>query len=86
MDYLTRTHRSNLQWFDSNNRGRGGMVELNPLNSPLFDSNGLISNQIDAKLVGAFSGNNAEAFVGGFVLLDTHNPGNVSEGLYTIER
>ncbi|HAR89503.1 MAG TPA: hypothetical protein DHV53_01480 [Gammaproteobacteria bacterium] len=62
------------------------MVELNPLNSPLFDSNGLISNQIDAKLVGAFSGNNAEAFVGGFDLLDTHNPGNVSEGLYTIER
>jgi hypothetical protein len=45
----------------------------------------LISNQIDAKLVGAFSGNNAEAFVGGFDLLDAHNPGNVSEGLYTIE-
>jgi len=45
----------------------------------------LISNQIDAKLGGVFTGNNVEAFVGGFDLLDTHNPGNVSEGLYTIE-
>jgi len=63
-----------------------GMVELNPLNGQLFDSNGLISNQIDAKLGGVFTGNNAEAFVGGFDLLDAHNPANVIEGLYTIER
>lgn len=62
------------------------MVELNPLNGPLFDPNGLISNQIDATLGGVFTGNNAEAFVGGFDLLYSHNPGNVSEGLDTIER
>ena len=62
------------------------MVELNPLNGPLFDSNGLISNQIDAKLGGVFTGNNVEAFVGGFDLLDSHNTANVIDGLDTIER
>ena len=37
-------------------------------------------------LGGIFTGAQAEAFVGGFALLDANNPANFVEGLYTIER
>ena len=51
-----------------------------------MDPTGVISNQIDASLGGAFTGGNAEAFVGGFELLDAMNSLNNVEGIFTIER
>jgi len=45
-----------------------------------------LSNSIDANLGGVFTGNGAEAFVGGFDLIDQLNEFNTVEGLYTIER
>lgn len=64
----------------------GGQVDLNSLGGTLSDPGGIISNQIDANLGGVFTGNQAEAFVGGFDLIDQVNSINHVEGLYTIER
>lgn len=63
-----------------------GLVELNPVTGQLMDPTGVISNQIDASLGGAFTGGQAEAFVGGFELLDAMNELNNVEGIFTIER
>ena len=51
-----------------------------------MDPGGLISNDIGASLDGVFTGNNAEAFVGGFDLVDEVNALNHVNGLYTIEK
>ena len=63
-----------------------GMVELDLVSGQLIDPSGLISDHIRADLGGIFTGAQAEAFVGGFALLDVNNPANFVEGLYTIER
>ncbi|MCG8415874.1 MAG: hypothetical protein MI746_16790, partial [Pseudomonadales bacterium] len=63
-----------------------GMVDLNSLGGTLSDPGGMISNSIDANLGGVFTGNNAEAFVGGFDLIDEINALNHVDGIYTIER
>jgi hypothetical protein len=64
----------------------GGAVELNMTSGQLSDFRGVISNSIEADLGGVFTGNNAEAFVGGFGLLDQINAVNQVNGIYTIER
>ena len=64
----------------------GGAVELNMTAGQLSDFSGVISNSIEADLGGVFAGNNAEAFVGGFGLLDQINAVNQVNGIYTIER
>lgn len=63
-----------------------GMVDLNAIHGTLSDPGGIISNSIDANLGGVFTGSNADAFVGGFDLIDSINELNYVEGLYTIER
>ena len=63
-----------------------GMVDLNSIGGTLSDPGGLISNSIDANLGGVFTGTGAEAFVGGFDLIDQMNQFNQVDGLYTIER
>lgn len=64
----------------------GGVVDLNAIGGTLSDPGGIISNSIDANLGGVFTGNQAEAFVGGFDLIDQINELNQVDGLYTIER
>lgn len=64
----------------------GGDVALDALNGSLQQGSTYSSNNIDASLDGAFTGNQAEAFVGGFELLDLNNQNNFAEGLFTIER
>jgi hypothetical protein len=64
----------------------GGAVDLNALSGQLSDPSGILSQAIQADLGGVFTGNNAEAFVGGFDLLDQNNALNHVEGLYTIEK
>ena len=71
---------------DFNGAINGGMVELNASGGLLMDDTGLISDSIDANLGGAFTGAGAEAFVGGFDLIDELNPFNEVDGLFTIER
>ena len=63
-----------------------GQVDLNSLGGTLSDPGGVISTAIDANLGGVFTGNQAEAFVGGFDMVDSLNNLNQVEGLYTIER
>ncbi|PCI73771.1 MAG: hypothetical protein COB20_15945 [SAR86 cluster bacterium] len=63
-----------------------GMVDLNSIGGTLSDPGGLISNSINANLGGVFTGTGAEAFVGGFDLIDEMNLLNQVDGLYTIER
>jgi len=63
-----------------------GMVELNPLGGQLIDPTGVLSNQLEIDLGGAFTGQHAEAFVGGFEMLDAINELNHVEGLFTLER
>ena len=63
-----------------------GMVDLNALGGTLSDPGGIISSSIDANLGGVFTGINAEAFVGGFDLIDELNQFNHVDGIYTIER
>ena len=63
-----------------------GQVDLNSLGGTLANPGGIISTQIDAELGGVFTGHGAEAFVGGFDMIDATNPLNNVEGLYTIER
>ncbi len=65
---------------------QAGAVDLNVIQGQLFDSSGVISNAIGGDLGGVFTGNKAEAFVGGFDLLDIINPLNSIDGLFTIER
>ena len=65
---------------------QAGIVDLNVINGQLLDSTGLISNAINGDLGGVFTGNKGEAFVGGFDLLDTINPINSVDGIFTIER
>jgi hypothetical protein len=64
----------------------GGHVSLNSLGGTLVDPGGLVSNSINANLDGVFTGNNAEAFVGGFDMVDEINAMNHVNGLYTIEK
>jgi hypothetical protein len=63
-----------------------GLVDLTAIGGRLTNPGGLISNSIDANLGGVFTGNQAEAFVGGFDLLDKINILNQVDGIYTIER
>jgi hypothetical protein len=65
---------------------QNGMVDLNAIGGTLSDPGGLISHSIEANLGGVFTGANAEAFVGGFDLIDELNQFNRVDGLYTIER
>jgi hypothetical protein len=64
----------------------GGAIELQAIDGSLHDASGLLSNQIEAQLGGVFTGDNAEAFVGGFDLYDQLNQFNEVNGLFTIER
>jgi hypothetical protein len=64
----------------------GGLVDLNAIGGTLSDPGGIISQSIDANLGGVFTGNQAEAFVGGFDLIDQINELNQVDGIYTIER
>jgi hypothetical protein len=64
----------------------GGAVELDMTSGQLSDFSGVISNSIEAELGGVFTGNNAEAFVGGFDLSDQLNSVNQVNGIYTINR
>jgi hypothetical protein len=73
----------NLEFAGSIN---GGAVELDMTTGQLSDFSGVISNSIDAELGGVFTGNNAEAFVGGFDLSDQLNTVNQVNGIYTINR
>ncbi|MDD9890186.1 MAG: hypothetical protein OXU30_07585 [Gammaproteobacteria bacterium] len=63
-----------------------GIVDLNALGGTLSDPGGLISNSIEANLGGVFTGINAEAFVGGFDLIDQLNQFNHVNGIFTIEK
>ena len=63
-----------------------GLVDLTATGGSLMNPGGLISNSIDANLGGIFTGNQAEAFVGGFDLIDKINILNQVDGFYTIER
>ena len=65
---------------------QNGLVELNALEGQLMDASGIISNNLEVDLGGAFTGQNAEAFVGGFQMLDMINELNHVEGIFTIER
>ena len=62
------------------------MVDLNSLGSTLSDSGGLISSSIEANLGGVFTGIGADAFVGGFDLIDEMNQFNQIDGIYIIKR
>ena len=64
----------------------GGAVDLNMISGQLSNFGDVLSNRIDANLGGVFTGNNAEAFVGGFNLVDQINSINQVNGIYTIER
>ena len=59
---------------------QSGAVELNAIGGGLFDTTGMISDAINANLGGVFTGTEAEAFVGGFDLIDAINPLNTVEG------
>ena len=63
-----------------------GLVDLNSIAGTISDPGGLISSSIDANLGGVFTGAGAEAFVGGFDLVDDLNRFNQVDGLYTVER
>jgi hypothetical protein len=63
-----------------------GLVDINAVAGTLSDPGGVISNSIDADLGGVFTGNGAEAFVGGFDMIDELDQFNQVDGLYTIER
>jgi len=63
-----------------------GMADLNAIGGSLMDPGGIISNSIEANLGGVFTGNQAEAFVGGFDLIDELNVFNQVDGIYTIEK
>lgn len=63
-----------------------GAVNLNAIGGQLIDVTDAISNQIDANLAGVFTGPGADAFVGGFDLIDRLNQFNNVNGLFTIER
>ncbi len=63
-----------------------GMVDLTAIGGSLMHPGGIISNSIDANLGGIFTGIQAEAFVGGFDLIDELNVFNQVDGIYTIER
>ncbi|NKB35266.1 MAG: hypothetical protein GKR91_19385 [Pseudomonadales bacterium] len=65
---------------------QAGAVELNANSGQLFDNTGLLSNAIEANLDGVFTGDQAEAFVGGFDLLDAVNSHNTVNGIFTVER
>ena len=63
-----------------------GFVDLQATSGSLLDGSAIISNSIGANLGGVFTGNNGEAFVGGFDLVDQINSLNSVSGLFTIER
>lgn len=64
----------------------GGAVDLNALGGTLADPAGVISTAVEANLGGVFTGNGAEAFVGGFDLVNELNGLDQVNGLYTIEK
>ncbi len=64
----------------------GGAVDLNMTSGQLFNFSEIISSSIDADLGGIFTGDYAEAFVGGFDLVDQIDSLNQVNGIYTIER
>ena len=63
-----------------------GLVDLNSLGGTLSDLGGLISSSIEANLGGVFTGIGADAFVGGFDLINEMNQFNQVDGIYIIER
>ena len=66
-----------------------GLVDLNSLGGTLSDLGGLISSSIEANLGGVFTGIGADAFVGGFELINEinqFNQFNQVDGIYIIER
>ena len=63
-----------------------GLVDLNMTSGQLSDFGNVLSNSIEADLGGVFTGDGAEAFVGGFDLVDQINIINQVNGLYTIEQ
>jgi hypothetical protein len=71
---------------DFNGSVTNGLVDLNMTSGQLSNFGNVLSNSIEADLGGVFTGNGAEAFVGGFDLVDQINAINDVNGLYTIER
>ena len=63
-----------------------GIVDLTSLSGTLFDSGGLISSSIEANPGRVFTRIGADAFVGGFNLIDDMNQLNQVDGIYIIER
>jgi len=63
-----------------------GLVDLNTLGGTLSDLGGLISSSIEANLGGVFTGIGADAFMGGFDLINEMNQFNQVDGIYIIER
>ena len=63
-----------------------GLVDLNSLGGTLSNLGGLISSSIEANLGGVFTGIGADAFVGGFDLIDDMNQLNQVDGIYIIKR
>ncbi len=63
-----------------------GNVQLDAISGTLSEFGTTVSDSISADLGGVFIGPQAEAFVGGFDLLDQVNGLNQVNGLYTIER
>ncbi|CAN0507538.1 unnamed protein product, partial [Scytosiphon promiscuus] len=63
-----------------------GVVALQALSGQLSNSDGLLSDSVEANLGGVFSGDTGAAFVGGFDLIDEVYSQHYVNGLYTIER
>ena len=78
----------NAQTWDVSFNGEisGNGVSLDPSRGRLSDLTGVISRSVDANLNGMFMGNEAEAFHGGFDLLDQANQLNQVNGSYVLER
>jgi hypothetical protein len=64
----------------------GGAVDLNMTSGQLFNFGEIISTSIDADLGGVFTGTGAEAFVGGFDLVDQIDSLNQVNGVFSIAR
>ncbi len=63
-----------------------GSVTLNAISGALSSDFGVLSDQLNTSLDGVFTGGQADAFIGGFDIIDTLNPANQVQGLFTIER
>jgi len=65
---------------------RRGRLDLDATSGQLINGRGLVSDNIDTSIGGLFTGDAAEAFVGGFDFVDRNNSANWIDGIFTIER